>query len=426
VNAVALLAALAGSTASWSAPQTVSAPHTFAGPLFGSNDSRGGALVAWGWQDDIGQAAPTGAGAVTVDRAGSVSPERRAPAGLVAAQGYGAGRSLLLANRQIDKTGQRWRLTVTDGATTTRLATAFILFRPQLSVAPDGSAIVAWVEFHNHRQIVRVATRNHRGHFSRPTTLSGRGQTTVLTAAAAGARSFLVAFARNGRLLARTHSARGWSRIHPLQRAQGKTHWQLFASRDGQGGLELVWIRHRFTTPGRPGVRELFAAGHARRWSSIQRLERDGAVGPSLTFAPVLTLTYAEGPNSGAAARLRYLAGPGRFGAPLDAAPPQGGLRSVSAASAPGQGTVVGWVIPTPSGDGGGIGYAAATNPSGADFGPREQVTPNEAAFDMRLVRTASGVRAFWTARPEGTGPSVPVDQVHTVVRTALRLPQGS
>jgi hypothetical protein len=54
-------------------------------------------------------------------------------------------------------------------------------------------------------------------------------------------------------------------------------------------------------------------------------------------------------------------------------------------------------------------------------FGPREQVTPNEATFDMRLVRGAGGVRAFWTARPGGTGPSVPLSKIHTLVRTAVR-----
>jgi hypothetical protein len=105
----------------------------------------------------------------------------------------------------------------------------------------------------------------------------------------------------------------------------------------------------------------------------------------------------------------------------MDAAPPQGGLRSVSIAFDPTAGLAAGWVIPNPSGDGGGIGYAAATGPTGTTFGPREQVTPNEATFDMRLVRTSAGIRAFWTARPEGTGPNIPVSQIHTVVRSAMR-----
>jgi len=83
--------------------------------------------------------------------------------------------------------------------------------------------------------------------------------------------------------------------------------------------------------------------------------------------------------------------------------------------------TIAHWSAPNPSGDGGGIGYAAGTGPAADVFGPREQVTPNEATFEMRLVEGTTGVRAFWTARPEGTGPSIPVSQIHTVVRTAVR-----
>ena len=424
MNAVALLAA----AASWSAPQTVSAPHTFAGPLFASNDSRGGALVAWGWQDDIGQAAPTGAGAVTVDRAGSVSPERRAPAGLVAAQAYGAGRSLLLANRQIDKTGQRWRLTVTDGATTTRLATAFILFRPQLSVAPDGSAIVAWVELHNRHQVVKVSTRNGRGQFSRPVMLSTGGQHSALTTAISRRGDVLVAFVRSRRVIARLRRpGDSWSSWRPdvLAVAHVKTTWQLAAGFDNTARAELVWRRHRLSRAGHPGstpLRAVTAGPSARRWSRSQSLEPDGARDPVLTPAlpSGLLLSYIHGPNSAATPRVRVTGAGGHFGPARDAAGPQGGVRSLSAIYDGAAGIVVGWIIPNPSGDGGGIGYAAAE-----PFGPREQVTPNEAAFDLRLVRTANGVRAFWTARPDGTGPSVPVNQIHTVVRTALRVPPG-
>jgi len=420
MQALALLAA----AASWSAPQTVSAPHTFAGPLFASTDRRGGTLAAWGWQDGVGQQARTGAGQVQVT-GGTVSAERRAPDGLVAAHAYGDGRALELASKQLGTRGQRWRLTVKDGETTTRLATAFILFRPQLSVAPDGSAIVAWVELHGRRQIVRASTRTPTGRFSKPFTLSGRGQTTVLTAAAGGHGGFLVAFVRNGRLLARVRNARrGWAAPHRLAGAHGKTQWQLTAAMNRAGTAELVWIRHQFTRPGRPGTRSLEAAGVAGgvRWSSVQRIERDNAVGAGLfAIAGARWLAYAFGPSSHATARVRMSDSRGHFGTAIDAAPPQGGLRSVSIAFGRTAGIVAGWIIPNPSGDGGGIGYAAATGPTGATFGAREQVTPNEATFDMRLVGSSTGIRAFWTARPEGTGPSVPLSQIHTVVRTAVR-----
>jgi hypothetical protein len=416
VHALALLAA----AATWSAPQTVSAPHTFAGPLFASSDQQGNVLAAWGWQDGVGQSAPTGAGQVRVSGR-TVSSEERAPKGLVAAQAYGDGRFLELSSKQIDARGRRWQLSVKDGDATTRLATAFILFRPQLSVAPDGTAIAAWVELHGNRHVVRVSTRSRTGRFSKPVTVIAQGQTTLVTTAVSEHGDALVGVVRDRRVLVRVRRPRApWGRLTELSRAQVKTNWQLSAAFDNARAV-FVWRRHRFSRPGHPDIKALDAATlatGATRWSARQRLEADGARSPALGDG---VLTYTQGPNSAATARVRALGPDGRFGAPLDAAPPQGGLRSVSAASDGGRGLVVGWVIPTPSGDGGGIGYAAALDANSTAFGPREQVTPNEATFDMRLVRSAGAIRAFWTARPEGTGPSVPIANVHTLVRTAVR-----
>src|SRR5690242_13492892 len=104
MHALAVLAA----AAAWSAPQTVSAPHTFAGPLYADS-----ALVAWGWQDGVGDNVTTGASQASI-AAGAVAAPRAAPAGLVAAQSHQGG-AVLLANRQLDPRGRRWRLTVTDG-----------------------------------------------------------------------------------------------------------------------------------------------------------------------------------------------------------------------------------------------------------------------------------------------------------------------
>ena len=415
MNPVALLAA----AAAWSAPQTVSAPHTFAGPLYASSG-----LAAWNWQDGVGQHAPTGASQVRVT-GGEVSAEQRAPDGLVAAQTYGNGGTLELANKELDNRGRRWRLTVTDGATRKTLATAFILFRPQLSVAPDGSAVVAWVELHGSRHVVRVATRSGTGPFSRPTALVARGQTTLVTTAISRRGDVLVACVRGRKVLVRLRRpGHSWRAPDVMSSARVRTTWQLAAGFDERARAVLVWRRHRFSSPGHPGVTaldEATAGPAATRWSTRQSLEADGArdpeLGPALPHG--LVLSYIHGPNSQAAPRVRTSADNGRFGPAQDAAAPQGGVRSVSAVFDPSAGLVVGWVIPNPSGDGGGIGYAAAQ--AGGTFGPREQATPNEATFDMRLVREPAGVRAFWTARPEGTGPSIPVSQIHTVVRTAVR-----
>jgi hypothetical protein len=417
MHALALIAA----AASWSAPQTVSAPHTFAGPLFASSDQQGGVLAAWSWQDGISNAARTGAGQVRVT-GGVVSAEEPAPDGLVAAQAYGDGRFVELASKQVDTRGQRWRLTVNDGTTTTRLATAFILFRPQLSVAPDGSAIVAWVELHGRRHVVRVSSRSGSGPFSRPRTVVPDGQTLIVTTAISRRGDLMLAYVRNRRVFVRLRRPGGtWWAPDRMSSARVRTTWQLAAGFDDNARGVLVWRRHRFSRPGRPGITALDAATvapQAKRWGRSQSLEPDGARSPELSGG---VLSYVAGPNSAATARIRFLGTDGRFGPGQNAAPPQGGLRSVSVASDGAAGIVAGWVIPNPSGDGAGIGYAAALAPGASRFGAREQVTPDEAAFDMRLVRGSDGVRAFWTARPEGTGPSIPVEQIHTVVRTAVR-----
>jgi hypothetical protein len=209
--------------------------------------------------------------------------------------------------------------------------------------------------------------------------------------------------------------------VRQLSSARVRTNWQLAAAIARDGRATLVWRRHRFSSAGHRDVKALDAATlapGATRWSAPQHLESDGARSPAISDG---VLSYTEGANSAATARVRALGADGRFGAALDAAPAQGGLRSVSTATDGAGGLIVGWVIPNPSGDGGGIGYAAALTAGASGFAAREQVTPNEATFDMRLVHESDGVRAFWTARPEGTGPSIPVSQVHTVVRTALR-----
>src|SRR5881628_2352260 len=102
------LAVLAAAVATWSAPQTVSSPHTFVGPLYASSS-----LVAWDWQDGVGQTTGAGASQAAITAAGA-SLQHAAPAGLVAARPYDGG-SVLLANRELDSRGTRWRLTVTDG-----------------------------------------------------------------------------------------------------------------------------------------------------------------------------------------------------------------------------------------------------------------------------------------------------------------------
>jgi hypothetical protein len=196
----------------------------------------------------------------------------------------------------------------------------------------------------------------------------------------------------------------------------------------------VVWRRHQLARSGVPGRRSIEASYMpvgSYRFRSAQVVEPDGASAPSpLVLVPGgFAVAYAEDapdtphPATNALPRVR-IAAP-RFGGPLDAGPAGGGLRDVTVAAAPGGSLLATWVQPTPTGDGAGVGQGALVVQGGTAFGPVEAVTPEEnvveivAGFDPRSGRAV----AAWAARPEGTGPSVPVSQTRTVVRSAERSP---
>ena len=81
------------------------------------------------------------------------------------------------------------------------------------------------------------------------------------------------------------------------------------------------------------------------------------------------------------------------------------------------------WVQPLPGQDGDGFIRSATIGPDAENtaFGPVEDVSPPEAAHEVLLQVSGGLVTAFWTARPQGTGPSVPIGQIRTVVRAATR-----
>src|SRR3954454_20260817 len=91
----AALAPPGARAAGWSAPQTVSAPHTFAGPLGLAAAADGALIAAWPWQDNVGAAAPGGAPTAARPAATpAFTPERSAPDGLIAVAPYATTRTL--------------------------------------------------------------------------------------------------------------------------------------------------------------------------------------------------------------------------------------------------------------------------------------------------------------------------------------------
>jgi hypothetical protein len=161
------------------------------------------------------------------------------------------------------------------------------------------------------------------------------------------------------------------------------------------------------------------------RFLPAQTILPDGSSMPALVqadsgWALATTATTTEGPRP----VLFRTRGTSTFGAPEFAAPAQGGLRGTDVAFTAGNGITLAWVQPVAGQNSDGIVRAATLRP-GTSFGPVEDVSPAEAAHEVRLATDPryAGPVALWTARPGGTGPATPIAQIKSVVRSAVRLP---
>src|SRR4051812_46487192 len=439
--ALALLPASAFA-ATWSAPVTISAPHTLVGPVNLTRAPSGSLEAWWGYSDHRGSAfVPGHAHAYHFLGESVFRAERRAPADLLDLQAFGDDNLMGVTQTLTSARTQRFRVGIALGnmgaflpvrqtVETTRTA-----YLPQMSVASNGRPIVASVVRSGPRRIVRVATRASRGRFGRPITIFGRGRADVISTAIGERGDMVVAIAQNGKLRARVKRARGrWGPVQTLAVATGPTQWQIRTAVGVTGRVEVVWRRHQLNRAGRAGRRSLeatYMAGNGRRFARRQVLEADGATGPSALAetADGFAVGYAKdapgGNIAGGVAIPRVKLAAPRFGRAYDASTADGGLRDVRVAYDGRAGVFASWIVPTPEGDGGGAGWGALLESGAPFFGSPERVTPFENVSEIAVdfdTRTEKAV-AVWAARPEGTGPGVPIDQVHTVVRTSERTP---
>jgi hypothetical protein len=404
---LALLAALTGAApaaAQWSAPQTISAPHTFVEPL----QLHPGPVAAFAWQD--GTSYPDGAGASVVTAGG----ERPAPAGLVASATYRSTGIATLSQVPVDG-GRQVRLVARFGTGTPQtLATGIVAGRASLSVAPDGRALATWIESRGGRAQVRVAYRPSGRRFGAPSTLIGSGRPTQAVGAAGAGADLAVLALRDGRVVARTRPRGGsWRALQTLARPSGTTRWDLRVAVSDAGNVQAVWRRRQYRTVRRS--LEAASALRGRAFGTVQRLVGDGAGAPVLRWtAAGFVVAHPWSPQTfGVATPRVHLRAPGHpFADPTDVlAEPVSGLRDVAVTTNAGR-LAVAWVVPTPAGNGGGRG-AAALAPYFRPFGPPEPVTPDEQVDEIELAPEGTGFRAAWTGRPDGPRA--------TVVRTATR-----
>jgi hypothetical protein len=439
------LAVPAADAATWSAPQTVSAPHPFAGPLLTATGFDGTLVAGWPWQDNVGNDAIGGEAAANRAPGQSFAPEHPAPDGLVGLAPFARTQTVALAQQGIPgrpgPTGAiRYRLNVAFGALTggfakaRTLVTAPVVGQAQIAANSRGTVLVAWIEVTKTstgatRRIVRAIERRN-GRFGRPFTLSGKGRADTVAIAVGERGDQTIAFVRQGDVLARVRRpGHNWGSQQRVARADGGTQWRLLTKIDQRGHVRLIWRRHQLRRVGIAGRNALegtaMLVGRGR-FLPAQTILPDGSSMPALVqadsgWALATTATTTEGPRP----VLFRTRGTSTFGAPEFAAAAQGGLRGTDVAFAAGSGITLAWVQPLPDQNSDGVVRAATLRPDDAAFGAVEDVSPAEAAHEVRLAadpRTAAPV-AIWTARPGGTGPATPIAQLKSVVRSAVRLP---
>jgi hypothetical protein len=417
---VLLTAALFGPAAAalgaFSSPVTISKPHTFVDRLATLTLGSGTQVASWIFQDGTGQNAPGGGRFVSRNPGGSYGSEHSLPSGFLDLEGYGQTRLAALTS---DTRHVRIAFGSTSGMGTARsIVSGDIRYQPQLAFDTFGDGAAAWIQgASGNRRQVRISTRGRGGQFSAPVTLSGTGRADDL-AVAVGANGTVVAYEREGRLLARVRRhGHGWGSQQDLGPAAVGTQNDIAADMNPFGRVQVVWRHRHLTEGGSAGPSVLEAAFMPAGSFSFHRgvvIESDGAGAPSIAPGGKL-IAYAMQTSAGPVARMRSLdptAGPA-----IDS-PPAGGLTDVSV-TVTGTEADVTWMVPEPGRDDLGQGFIARRTAGQTTLVP-QAATPNENVQQLLANPTPRGPDLVWIARPEGTGLGIPIAQLHTVVRASF------
>jgi len=449
--AAALVAAAPAAAATWTPPATVSTPHTFVSGLEAGSSGNGTVVADWGFQDGVGTDRTNGVrGASLAPGAGAFGGERTLPGDTLRVLPYAQRSIAALIFTQGFASAGRDRVAVAFGSadgpslgTARTIQTDDVAFLPSMALASDGTGLVAWISrASGNRRQVKVSLRAPGGRFGAPSIISGTGRANSVTTAVGPQGQRLVAFERDGRLMARYRAAgRSWGALQDLGPVARLTDNRL-AALVTSGGRAMVADVHRQLTEGGSDAPLLVDAWvqpvGASRFRAAQRLEQAGVVqaeAPALVpvesrgaaLAWVGADPGAPGTPNGPSTRVKVsvMGADGRFGAaqPLSAA---GEPVKAVAGAAEGGVALISWIRIDAASDGDGQVLAALRPPFGA-FGAPEEVSPHENASETApgFLGAPAARRPFvaWASRPGGEGPGVPIAQIRTFVRFAQRQP---
>lgn len=386
--------------AAWSAPATVSVPHSAIGGLQllpGPADS----LLAWDHNDLVAPRyeifGPNGSSYVVAAAGGSFGPERPLPNGYAAASGQlvdlGGGRVAQLLfvtrGRSVTSTAEI-ALGRTDGRFGAPQRVEASVWNDSASLAGDarGDLVLAWLTSNRatHRQ-VWASVQPAGGHFGAPQLLSSTADPLRVRAAVGANGDAVVAFAsKRMRLLAtvRRH-ARSWG---PLQDVGPGANY-VSPLITGNGRVVIAWSFQVLSEGGPLGPGSNLVAvqpSGALRFRADQRLERNtnwdvGVASPAVVAGAGGRVTVAflaqgaapvPGPTLPTVVEATSSTGVS-FAAPRTVSPVAEQASDVAAATGP-TGAIISWVRQAPF-DVGTV-FAALGNPGTGRFGAPEQVSP--------------------------------------------------
>jgi hypothetical protein len=431
LSAAPAAAPIAGA-ASWTAPQTVSAPHEFVGPVVTTTSFDGSTVAVWPWQDNVGNDAV--GGWAEAARPSSLQPvnfggERVAPAGTQEIGAFARSQVLAVSAQATGQPGPTGAILYNIGAAFSpvggtfgrprTLATAPVLGGVHLATS-GSTALVTWIEVTRTstggiRRVVRAVDRRN-GRWGKAYTLSGTGRADTLTAAASTNGDQVVVFARDGKVLTRVRRhGHSWGAITTLATQNGSTQWQLAAGIDARGQVRVVWRRHQLSRSGVPGIQAIETAARLVGRSTFTRPQTITANGASGFRLAAIPQGWAVADVEHDQPILHRTTGGSQFAPGQAAAPAQSGTRGADVTWSSVGGITVAWVQPLNNATDGIARAASYTNNNA--WTPVEDVSPAETVHDVRLATDARAGQpiAIWTARPSGQPPSV--------VRAATRRP---
>src|SRR3954454_23734747 len=161
------VAAAPAAAATWTAPATVSTPHTFVFGLEAGSSADGSVVADWGFQDGTGSVSTTGVrGATLAPGAAAFAGERTLPGDTLRVIPY-ARRSVaaLIFTRAFATT--RDRLAVAFGSVdgpslgaARTVAPEDTAFLPSFAMASDGTGLLAWISrASGNRRVVKLSLR---------------------------------------------------------------------------------------------------------------------------------------------------------------------------------------------------------------------------------------------------------------------------